>query len=211
MYLSLLNYLGDGRRAVAENYLQFSNYRITCEEEHFTYPLLHSGNPVKLCDISNTFRPGICIWVGVYRQRLDMDNLNKAGKRPWHVQDSMMSLTRKTLQFLKWLSSTSTNVIVKGLLAIAKYRFFCYCVDILCHVLIFKANKNKIQFKKCDKVTITNYNIINFQYAFFSKSDVLPRPVTSYNTLGYYICTLQIVSWWILIVILSLTLKTPIQ
>ncbi|XP_052097272.1 uncharacterized protein LOC127732231 [Mytilus californianus] len=72
-----LPYCRDGQRAVNDDYLQFSKYRITCEEEHFTYPLLHSGNPVKLCDVSKSFRPGICIWVGVYRQRLDMDNLDK--------------------------------------------------------------------------------------------------------------------------------------
>lgn len=57
--------------------LQFSTFRSSCEENHFTYPPLHSDNPVKLCNMS--LGTGEDMWVGVYRQRLNMTNLGKTG------------------------------------------------------------------------------------------------------------------------------------
>ncbi|CAC5390770.1 unnamed protein product [Mytilus coruscus] len=72
-------YKGDGRRADTSTYLQFAKYRSSCEENHFSYPLLHSVNPVKLCNLF--LEPGVDVLVGVYRQTLYIDNLEKTGNR----------------------------------------------------------------------------------------------------------------------------------
>ncbi|CAC5371759.1 unnamed protein product [Mytilus coruscus] len=72
------SYCRDGRRADGPAYQNFFQYRGTCEEKHFTYPLLYSENPVTLCKVSESLTPGIDVWVGVYRQKLYMDNLDKA-------------------------------------------------------------------------------------------------------------------------------------
>lgn len=71
----LLLYLGDGR-ITDPAYQHFFQYRGTCEEKHFTYPLLYSEN---LCNVSESLILGIDVWVGVYRQTLYMENLDNAG------------------------------------------------------------------------------------------------------------------------------------
>ncbi|CAG2248513.1 unnamed protein product [Mytilus edulis] len=67
----------DGRRAVGDAFQHFHKYRETCEENHFTYPLLYSENPVKLCNLPELLIIGTDIWVGVYRQKLYIDNSDK--------------------------------------------------------------------------------------------------------------------------------------
>lgn len=80
--LTCLWYLGDGQRADGTDYQLFFQYRETCEEKHFTYPLLYSENPVELCNVSESLIQGTDVWVGVYRQRLFIDNSDKTGNRP---------------------------------------------------------------------------------------------------------------------------------
>ncbi|VDI74176.1 Hypothetical predicted protein [Mytilus galloprovincialis] len=67
-------YKGDGR-ITDPAYQHFFQYRGTCEEKHFTYPLLYSEN---LCNVSESLILGIDVWVGVYRQTLYMENLDNA-------------------------------------------------------------------------------------------------------------------------------------
>ncbi|XP_071143388.1 uncharacterized protein [Mytilus edulis] len=76
-YTSARSYCRDGQRAVGPIYQLFQQYRGTCDEQHFTYPLLYSENPVELCNISESLTPAIDVWVGVYRQKLYMDNSDK--------------------------------------------------------------------------------------------------------------------------------------
>ncbi|CAC5424329.1 unnamed protein product [Mytilus coruscus] len=71
------SYCRDGRRVNPSNHQTFVEYRSTCEGDYFTYPLLHSDNPVKLCNVSKFHTSGIDIWVGVYRLKLDIDSLEK--------------------------------------------------------------------------------------------------------------------------------------
>lgn len=90
---SCFKYLGDGRIADGPDYQHFYQYRGTCAERHFTYPLLYSENQVKLCNLSEYI--GTDIWVGVYRQKYFLDNSEKVGKRLCvsqylRIQDCMM-------------------------------------------------------------------------------------------------------------------------
>lgn len=71
-------YLGDGREADGPEYQHFFQYRGTCEERHFTYPLLYSEN---LCNVSESLKPGIDVWVGIYRQKLFLKDSDKIGKK----------------------------------------------------------------------------------------------------------------------------------
>ncbi|XP_071143387.1 uncharacterized protein [Mytilus edulis] len=72
------SYCRDGRSADGPAYQHFFQYRFTCEENHFTYPLLYSENPVNLCNLSESLTPGRDVWVGVYRQKLYVDNSDNA-------------------------------------------------------------------------------------------------------------------------------------
>ncbi|XP_076084792.1 uncharacterized protein LOC143055517 [Mytilus galloprovincialis] len=71
------SYCRDGSSAVGSTDQTFFQYNTNCQEKNFKYPLLHSENPVNLCNVSKLKVPGIHIWVGVYRQRLHIDKFDK--------------------------------------------------------------------------------------------------------------------------------------
>lgn len=76
IYLICL-FSGNGQTTDAGLYLTFSNYLKSCAENQFSYPLLHDQNPINLCNVSQI--TATYIWVGVYRQILDVDHFGKTG------------------------------------------------------------------------------------------------------------------------------------
>ncbi|CAC5374864.1 unnamed protein product [Mytilus coruscus] len=115
-YLYSRSYCRDGRRPDGNLYQHFFQYRGNCEENHFTYPLLYSENPVKLCNVSESLTPGIDVWVGVYRQKLYIDNLDKTVLQDFDKIEQYISLCDHL---------PTNNVFVKAENCSRKHHYKC--------------------------------------------------------------------------------------